>query len=273
MTDTATFDLQGVVTTPGRPSIQVKNKAKRLAKAWELPFEERDKRSVQMMIEQFNTTIFVVLSTRIEAHDQNGHPPFFFHPNAAMFRAKRWHRNEDDPFVSIGKIERGDVVIDATLGLASDAQLASLAAGEEGRVIGLEASPVIARMVQEGLKTYQSSFLPLNEAMRRIEVLNVNHFDWFQSQADNSVDIVYFDPMFETEIKTSNGFQAIRSVSSGQSLRSEVIDEAKRIARKRVILKDHFRSKRFEILGFEVNVRRSATFHFGIIELEKSENK
>jgi len=273
MIDVKTTNLQGIVTTSGRPSIQGKNKAKRLAEAWKLPFEERNKRSVKMMIKQFDTTIFVVYSTRIEAHDKDGHPPFFFHPNAAMFRAKRWYHNGDDPLVSTCKIMRGDIVIDATLGLGSDAQLASLAAGESGKVIGLESSPVIAQIVQEGLVTYQSSFQPLNEAMRRIEVFNINHLTWFQAQTDNSVDIVYFDPMFETEVNHSDGFEAIRYVSSDQSLTSQVIEEAKRIARKRVVLKDHFRSNRFEWLGFDVQIRRSSTYHFGIIELEKSEKK
>lgn len=271
MMNAETFTLAGLVTTPGRPSTLVENRAKQLAEKWKLPFEDRNKRSVEKMVEQFDTMIYVVHSKRIEAHDKSGHPPFFFHPNGAMFRAKRWHRNSDDPLVSISKVERGDVVVDATLGLASDAQLLSLAAGESGRVVGLESSPVIAQLVREGLANYESNFPPLNEAMRRIDVLNVNHLAWLQSQPKKSVDIVYFDPMFETKVEKSDGFQAIRFVSSDHSLSSEIIDEAKRIARKRVILKDHFRSERFRMLGFNVDVRPSATYHFGIIELEKSE--
>ncbi|WP_280768892.1 class I SAM-dependent methyltransferase [Salipaludibacillus daqingensis] len=264
--------LSGVVTTTGRPSEQMVKRANDIAVKWKLPFIERNKKSIQKMIEQWNTTIFIVRTSGIEAHHRCGDQPFFFHPNAAMFRAKRLYRYGDDPIVSICNVEEGDVVVDATLGLGSDAQLASLATGEKGKVIGLESSPIVAHIVSEGLSTYESSFQPLNEAMRRIEVLHVNHLTWFQSQQTNSVDIVYFDPMFETEVEKSHGFDPIRHISSAQSLSLEVINEAKRIARKRVILKDHFKSLRFKTLGFHVDVRRSATYQFGIIDLEKSEN-
>ncbi|WP_416150869.1 class I SAM-dependent methyltransferase [Salipaludibacillus sp. HK11] len=264
--------LEGIITTPGRPTIQVKTKAKQLAKQWKLRFEERNKRSVQSMMEQYKTTIFVVRSLRVEAHRIGEPHPFFFHPNAAMFRAKRWYYHEDDPFVSTCQIERGDIYVDATLGLASDAQLASMAVGEEGKVIGLEASPIIATLVHEGLASYESNFQPLNEAMRQIDVVNIEHTDWMRAEADDSVDIVYFDPMFEAEVKKSDGFQALREYSSRPTLTDEVINEAKRIAKKRIVLKDHFRSTRFESLGFKVLNRPSATYHFGVIELEKSEN-
>ena len=46
----------------------------------------------------------------------------------------------------------------------------------------------------------------------------------------------------------------------------ETIAEAKRVARKRVVLKDHVRSSRFEKHNLYVYKRKSAKFHFGVID-------
>ncbi|WP_158282203.1 class I SAM-dependent methyltransferase [Salipaludibacillus keqinensis] len=267
-----TMNICGIVTTPGRPSLTVKAKAKRIAEKWNLPFEERQKRSIPLLQEQFNTTVFVVSSQRIEAFEKGRDEPFFFHPNGAMFRAKRWHRNGDDPLVHACKIERGDTVVDATLGLASDAQLASMAVGKGGQVIGLESSPVVAQLVKEGLKTYESHFSPLDQAMRRIEVVCTDHLKWLRTQPHDSVDIIYFDPMFQEKVNTSDGVKSLRYLSNNNSLMEETMEQAKKVARKRIVLKDHFRSHLFQQLGFTVQVRPSATYHFGVIELEKSES-
>jgi hypothetical protein len=49
------------------------------------------------------------------------------------------------------------------------------------------------------------------------------------------------------------------------------IEQAKRVAIHKVILKDHFRSPRFEKFGFYVCKRPSAKFHFGVINLKERE--
>ncbi|SER58991.1 class I SAM-dependent methyltransferase [Salipaludibacillus aurantiacus] len=263
----------GIVTTPGRPSSHAVLKAQQLAGKWGLPFARRNKRSLKRMIEDYGAPVFIVSRERIEVHKGAGCPPFFFHPNGAMFRAKQFYRYGKDPLVDACRLQPGDTVVDATLGLASDAQLASLAVGEKGKVTGLESSPVIAAIVKEGLLSYQSSFQPLNEAMKRIKAVNARHGEWLRNQPDNSADVIYFDPMFEETVKQSNGFQPVRSFASKETLTGSVIEEAMRVARKRIVLKDHFRSRRFEEFGFKVHIRPSASYHFGVIETEKSEMK
>lgn len=74
---------------------------------------------------------------RFELYHSEGEK-FFFHPNSAMFRAKRMLRGEPDPFVEAAQVEPGDKLLDCTLGLGSDAIIASLAAGELGEVCGIE---------------------------------------------------------------------------------------------------------------------------------------
>jgi hypothetical protein len=43
--------------------------------------------------------------------------------------------------------------------------------------------------------------------------------------------------------------------------------EAKRVARKKIIIKAHFRDKVFEIYGFKQFVRPNQKFHYGVIEI------
>ncbi|MCG6572888.1 hypothetical protein GFB82_21335, partial [Acinetobacter baumannii] len=50
------------------------------------------------------------------------------------------------------------------------------------------------------------------------------------------------------------------------------VQEAFRVARKRVVLKDHWKSTRFKADSYQFQVikRKTAQFHYGYIEKEKS---
>lgn len=261
---------KGFITTSSKASNDLYNKAVELGQKWSVPFVERKKQSLAKLLANNEEPAYVMTSSRIEVYLKHEDQPFFFHPNAAMFRAKRWLKNKDDAFVSVCNIKDGDTVVDATLGLASDAQLASLASGRKGKVIGLEASETIADLVEEGLYSYVSSNSKLNEAMRRIEVVSTMAEDWLAKQPGSSVDIIYFDPMFQKKVD-SDGLSGLKQYSHYGDFSEKVFDEAKRVAKKRVVLKDHFQSARFEKYGFHVQVRRSSVFHYGVIELEKRE--
>jgi hypothetical protein len=244
-------------------------KAERIANEWGLPFERRHKRPISLLKKTFSTTIFVVSHDRIEAYHPHRDDPLFFHPNSAMFRAKHWMKHGSDPLIDACGLQKGDRVVDATLGLGADAQLASMAVGEAGKVIALETSEVISLIVKEGLASYKSAFMPLNDAMRRITVLNCAHLEWLLKEPDNSVDVIYFDPMFEYKVNDADGVTPLRIYANYEPLTPSVIQEATRVARKRVVLKDHFRSERFEAFRFNVQRRPSATYHFGIIECQE----
>ena len=57
--------------------------------------------------------------------------------------------------------------------------------------------------------------------------------------------------MFEESILESDGIRTLTHFAVTHSLTEEIIEEAKRVARNRVVLKDHFRSLRFEQFGFQ----------------------
>ena len=81
------------------------------------------------------------------------------------------------------------------------------------------------------------------------------------------MDVVYFDPMFEEALTDSTGINPIRNWAAYTPLTAEVIEEAKRVARKRIVMKNHYHSPLFDQHGFQVIKRPSAKFHFGVIEL------
>ncbi|MCR6111033.1 class I SAM-dependent methyltransferase [Bacillus sp. A301a_S52] len=261
--------LKGIVTTSARTSHKIIAKAERIANEWGLLFERRHKRPINLLKMTFNTTIFIVSHDRIEAFHPHRDDPLFFHPNSAMFRAKYWMKHGSDSLIDACDLKKGDLVVDATLGLGADAQLASMAVGPSGKVIALEASEVISLIVKEGFSSYASSFKPLDDAMRRITVLYCSHLEWLLKQPDNSVDVIYFDPMFEYKVHDAAGISPLRTYANYEPLTHSAIREAVRVARKRVVLKDHFRSERFDAFGFNVQKRPSATYQFGSIECQK----
>lgn len=106
----------------------------------------------------------------------------------------------------------------------------------------------------------------MNEAMRQINVFSIDHLEYLRNEKENAFDVVYFDPMFESKID-SEGINAIRKMAIYRSLDEETIEEAKRVAKKRIVLKDHWQSSRFERFNFNVYKRITSQFHYASIEL------
>jgi hypothetical protein len=74
--------------------------------------------------------------------------------------------------------------------------------------------------------------------------------------------------VFHLNVDTSSGINSIRGLALTTDIGSEVIAEAKRVAKERVVLKDHWKSKRFTQLGFTQHKRKTSLFHYGTIELK-----
>lgn len=189
-----------------------------------------------------------------------------FHPSMALIRLIQLIRGEKDRFLQATALKRGDILFDATLGLATDALVAAWQVGEEGRIIGIEHSPILAALVRDGLYNLSHNPIPrlenpdklraweaLTQAAKRIEVHFGDHQEILSSYASCSVDVVYFDPMFRNTREKSASIRPLYHVSNTQRLRKEAIIEARRVARKRVILKERKGSEEFERLGFSLH--------------------
>lgn len=256
-----------LVTTAGRPDEESLALAESACIKLGLTFKERKKRSVSVMMREYGADLLVAGKNRYAFYTSTESEPFFFHPNSAAFRLKRLMKGEDDPFVQSAGIVKGDTVLDCTLGMGSDSIIASFITGAVGKVIGCEAHPVIAFIVQEGLKGYNNGSIELLEAMRRIKVIQKDSGEYLKELPNESVDIVYLDPMFDEVIEESDNFTSLRAAGLHIPLTQEWVNEAKRVARKRVVLKAHFRSELFEKFGFDRIVRPASKFHYGMINM------
>ncbi|WP_335869130.1 class I SAM-dependent methyltransferase [Bacillus sp. 2205SS5-2] len=256
-----------IITTSARADENTIHYAKSIAQKFGVEFVLRKNKSLVQIQTGYQSPSLVVNKNRLELHMIEEKQPFFFHPNSASFRVKRLQRKEEDPLLQAANIQAGDVILDCTLGLASDSIVFSFATGENGHVTGIEGNPTIAFIVEEGLKKWDSPLEEMNRAMRNISVKVGNYLDHLQNYPDKSVDIVYFDPMFDEGILTSDGIQSLRQFALHEKVTQQAITEAKRVAQKRVVMKNYFRSESFAEFDFHVIQRKNAKFHYGYIEL------
>ncbi|WP_409251101.1 class I SAM-dependent methyltransferase [Bacillus sp. SCS-153A] len=258
-----------LVTTAGRTNNEMIEKAKGISEQLELPYIHREKRTVKGLRERYSEDILVVGKERLELFSADSDEPFFFHPNSASFRIKRILKGEEDPFIQTTGLKTGMRLLDCTMGMASDSIIASHAVGPAGKVIGIEASKAVFFIIKEGLKKWDSGVKEMDEAMGRIEAVHSTALDFLKSAENDSMDVVYFDPMFGDPLETSAGINPLRKWAYYNPLDEEIIEEAKRVAKHRVVLKEHYDSPMFEKLGFKVERRPSAKFQYGSIEVNE----
>ncbi|ALC90187.1 hypothetical protein AM500_10630 [Bacillus sp. FJAT-18017] len=254
------------VTTAYRVTETMLNKAKGVAIDLDIPFYTRGKKSISRMQEERGTGCIVAGNETLKLFGFGEDAPFFFHPSSAMFRVKRLIEGGSDPLIEAAGLERGHSFLDCTLGLASDSIVASFVTGKEGMVTGIEGNQYVAYLVKKGLLSWTTSVAPLDEAMSRVQVVNSNSLSLLKSLPDNSVDCVYWDPMFEESIDESEGIRSLRQFALYEGLGEEEIIESLRVSRNRVVLKDHFKSTRFDEFGFRRAIRKAAKFHYGYLE-------
>lgn len=259
-----------IVTTAGRPDEYSERLAQDACEALNLQFVPRKKRSVAKMSKEYDANVIVAGKERYEYYPKGAAAPFFFHPNSAAFRLKRVDRGEMDPMIAACELMPGDSFLDCTLGIGSDSLVAAFAAGQKGKVVGIEANRNVAFIVERGMQTYDTSELPLTACMRQIQVVCSEAVTYLKSLPDHSFDIVYIDPMFEEVIEESNNFETLREAGEHLALTKEWVDEAVRVAKRRVVLKAHFRSGWFDEFGFQRDVRLTSKFHYGYIIKKKA---
>lgn len=257
-----------VVTTAGRPDEMSERLAKEACEALDLDFVPRKKRSVAKMGKEYDAHVIVAGKDRYEYYPKGAPAPFFFHPNSAAFRLKRLDRGEIDPMVVACELTQGDSFLDCTLGIGSDSLVAAFVAGQSGKVVGVEANPNVAFIVEKGMQTYDTTELPLTACMRHIKVICSEAVTYLKALPDHSFDVVYMDPMFEETIEESNNFEALREAGEHLALTKEWVEEAVRVAKRRVVLKAHFRSEWFDKFGFQRDIRPTSKFHYGYIDKE-----
>lgn len=255
-----------IVTTAGRFNEDTLALSRNIARRYNLGFVMRKKQSLEALEIRYNDDILVVSSDRISIKLLNIDTLLVYHPNFAMVRAKRMIKGETDALIETAGLEKGMSFLDCTAGLGADSIISAMTVGARGKVYAIETNFPLYVLLKEGLSHYESPLEEIINSMRQVEVVHADHVKYLESLADNSIDVVYFDPMFSTEIEESQGIQAISAVAN-QGLTTQAVKEASRVAKRKVILKDHYKSPRFKDYGFEQVVRKSSKFHYGIIEI------
>jgi len=122
-------------------------------------------------------------------------------------------------------------LVDCTLGLANDALHAVVALG--CNVLGLEGSPIIHALLEEGVPRLLASHAPT----RLIHLRHGHALDVLRGLADRSHDVVSLDPMMSQPGKSAPSFAVLRDFAVPERASADLLREAGRVARTRVVLK------------------------------------
>jgi len=241
--------LNFIVTTSHRTTCVQTETAKQLALMFNVSFAERADMSVKDLSEKYGVDGLMVVSARRTSYVSGGQE-FFFHPGLARLRIKELKNGKADQMIKAMSLKQGDSVLDCTMGPGADAIVASYISGSNGRVTGLEYSPVISVLVGAGLLTYPEDE-DIALAMRRIKVINTDYRRYLAGLDPCSYDIIYFDPMFRAPRHKSPAMNSARLLANPAPVEVETVELALRAAAKRVVMKERRGSAEFERLGFK----------------------
>lgn len=249
------------VTTSRRASEEEINRARAFARRLAVPFRPR-----RGPLRPEEGAAFVVTKDKLIIETEAG--PLFFHPGMAKPRIAAWRQGRRDVMVDAMGITAGMSVLDGTLGLGADAIVASYVTGAAGRVVGLEAVTALAEVVRVGMATYSFPQSDIVEAMRRIEVVSRDHGSFLAEQPDGAFDVVYFDPLFQEPVRETIHMEPWRKLGHPEPLTKEIIGEARRVARRRVVVKERSHSPVFAELGIDNIVGgKGSRIAYGVVEV------
>lgn len=232
------------VTVSSQTDLALAHTARAFAAEQGLPYFERPhKAALEPYLGQVAEAFLVYGGTGWSIRNALG--SFVYSAGMGTVRLKRLERGEDsgDPLLSMLELQRGDTVVDATLGLAADAVVCARVVGPEGRVIGIEKSRPLSLLVREGLRAWP------RERSAPIEVVHGDAREVLATMPDASAAVVVFDPMFDKPKKAGSAFDVLRQYACFDPVTPEVLQEARRVARRWVVLKAARYTQAFRRLG------------------------
>jgi hypothetical protein len=256
-----------VVTTSFKASWEMRAAAQKIAAQLNAPWQERGAKSLADLKNEFQAeAILVIAQAKPVVHTETG--PYFFHLSLAEMRIKNFLNGKNDHMIEAMALAPGMSVLDATLGLGTDAIVASYVT--ESEVVALESSPLIAFITGTGLKNFSPApdELNISAALRRITVKNIDYLTYLKTLSNKSFDIVYFDPMFRQPVRKSSNLLPVRNISNTEPLSPDAVFEARRVARRRVVMKEANGSAEFARLGFQaLSGGKYSSVQYGVIEV------
>ena len=258
--------MEFIITTITKVNTDLIYQAQALAQKLNKKFVTRNNLSLERLKQDNNVdNILIFTKDGLKAHTSQG--DLFFHLNMAQLRILNLNRNQKDHMVEAMDLKPKMSVLDCTLGLGTDATVASYIVGENGKVVGLESATLIYLITKYGLANFNHDNIAINHSLRRIESFNLHYLDYLKAQADNSFDIVYFDPMFRKPIQDSANFKPMRAIANMEQLQSKALVEALRVAKKRVVIKETKDSMEFKRLNIsQIYGGKYSSVSYGVID-------
>ncbi len=250
------------ITTAKRVRAAQLEVVEQLKGQFKLPFLLRAKSSLAALIAEHQLDyLFVVEAEQLYLTD--GVSRFFWHPNTALLKLKE---RSCGALIEALAVAPSDSVLDCTLGLGGDALLIANALTAGGGVTALESNRYIAYLTQRGIA--HCDYLPIRQLAERIDIINCDYRNYLIGLPDRAFDLVYFDPMFKCTNKASSGVEVLRKLANRAPLSAEVIAQARRVAKRRVVVKERFGSGVLDQLkpDYIVGERRRGRVVYGVFK-------
>lgn len=214
------------VALSGSSDAGLRAEAEACAERWGLPLLlRRPKAPLQGLFVQ-SRVLVVFGENAVSLWDELGHVAGG--PGLAALRLKEIAKGRaEDPLQRIGELVPGERVLDATLGFAQDARVAARLVSPGGTVVGVESSMPLAVLADASLRREGSA----------IEVRHADSGELLRGLPSASMDVVLFDPMFGRALAAQPGFEMLRRLANPSPLKAEVLAEARRVARRVVLVK------------------------------------
>ena len=247
-----------IVTTSVKTNLELNGKAQQLADDLRLKYIIRNKETIKQLLSSVDG-VLVVYKNKLSYFENDSE--LFFHLDTTALKIKN---SDNEPLVEIIE-EKEQSILDCTMGLAGDSILLSYYGH---KVISLEKNNIIHLITTNGLKNYISPNKEINKAMRKIKTHNIDCLDYLKQCPNDNYDIIYFDPMFSHNITESNNLEGILPLANTTFPYEEFVKEAKRVARKKIIVKAHFKDTVFEKYNFTRITSKNTKFHYGFINIK-----
>jgi len=219
------------VTTSGQCREEAVAQARSAARDWGLPFLDRRRKAPIGPLLEKAEALLVFGSEGVILRDSGG--ALRFSPGMARLRIKRLDAGVlEDNLVRMAQLAPGESVLDCTLGLAADALVAARAVGPSGRVVGLEKSLALFALISAGLRSHETGARSC-----RVEARLGDAAEFLERQPSASFDCVLFDPMFARPRRSSPAFEMMRRYADPSPLTPGMLAEARRVARRVVVVK------------------------------------
>ena len=243
--------MEVAVTTSQDDAVLI-TRAQGIAEELGISYVPRNKRSLNRIRKEHGLDYLLVVERNNLA--LKGETLLTWHPGMAVPRIKALREGKTDHLVEAMGLKPGYHVLDCTLGLGADALVAAYAVGPEGHVTGLEENKYIAFLTRWGMSHFAEENKHILPALERITVLNRDYLDYLRSRLAESIDVVYFDPMFRSPMIKSSSINALRPLAGHEPLSPEAIREALRVARRRVVMKETAKTREFDRLQVHYKV-------------------